>query len=74
MSAHALFTLGFAAVGALISFIFSLYRTFNMLSELAILSAFFTIASVILTAVFAGIEDHSAGLNPDQDHINSGVK
>ncbi|ERF76148.1 hypothetical protein EPUS_01482 [Endocarpon pusillum Z07020] len=70
MSTHAVCTVGFAVLGALISFVCSLPRTFNTLSKLATLSAFFTFISVILAAIFAGIEDHPAGFNPDPDHIN----
>jgi Transmembrane amino acid transporter protein len=75
MSGHAVCTVGFAAVGTLISFICSLPRTFDTLSKLATLSAFFTLISVVLAAVFAGIEDHPAGFNPDPNHVNEkGVK
>lgn len=75
MSAHAVCTVGFAAIGALISFVCSLPRTFDTLSKLAALSAFFTFISVILAAVFAGIEDHPAGYNADPNHANmKGVK
>ena len=51
---------------AIISFVCSLPRTFDTLSTLATFSAFFTFVSVILAAIFAGIEDHPAGytLNP----------
>jgi hypothetical protein len=71
MSSHAVCTVGFAAIGALISFVCSLPRTFDTLSKLATLSAFFTFTSVILAAVFAGIEEHPAGFNPDPNHVNS---
>lgn len=75
MSTHAVCTVGFAVIGAVISFVCSLPRTFNTLSKLATLSAFFTFISVILAAIFAGIEDHPAGFNPDPNHINkNGVK
>jgi len=71
MSAHAVCTVGFAAIGALISFVCSLPRTFDTLSKLATLSAFFTFISVILAAAFAGIEEHPAGFDPDPNHVNS---
>jgi hypothetical protein len=75
MSGHAVCTVGFAAIGALISFVCSLPRTFDTLSKLATLSAFFTFISVILAAVFAGIEDHPARYNADPNHINeNGVR
>lgn len=48
---------------AVISWVCSLPRTFDTLSKLATLSAFFTFVSVLLAAVFAGIEDHPAGYN-----------
>ncbi|KAL9115426.1 MAG: hypothetical protein Q9227_000747 [Pyrenula ochraceoflavens] len=60
---------------ALISWVCSLPRTFNTLSKLATVSAFTTFISVLLAAIFAGIEDHPAGYNPDPNHINKlGVK
>jgi Transmembrane amino acid transporter protein len=75
MSGHAVCSVGFAAIGALISFVCSLPRTFDTLSKLATLSAFFTFISVILAAVFAGIEDHPARYNADPNHINeNGVR
>jgi Transmembrane amino acid transporter protein len=75
MSGHAVCTVGFAVIGTLISFVSSLPRTFDTLSKLATLSAFFTFISVILAAIFAGIEEHPAGFNPDPNHVNkNGVK
>ena len=75
MSANAVCTVGFAAIGAILSFVCSLPRTFDALSKLATLSAFFTFVSVILAAIFAGIEEHPAGFNPDPNHLNrNGVK
>ena len=56
ISSHGACTLVFAVVGALISFFASLPRTFNTLSKLATVSAFFTFVSVILAAAFAGVE------------------
>lgn len=58
-------TVGFSAIMALISFVCSLPRTFNTLSTVATFSAFFTFISVILAAIFAGIEDHPAGYTLD---------
>lgn len=71
MTGHSFCTVGFAAIGALISFFCSLPRTFDTLSKLATLSAFFTFISVILAAIFAGIEDHPAGFHPDPNHDNN---
>ena len=42
----------------------SLPRTFSALSKLGTASAFFTFISVLLAAIFAGIEAHPAGYNP----------
>lgn len=55
-------TVGLSAIIAVISWACSLPRTFNTLSKLAALSAFFTFVSVILATVFAGIEDHPGGV------------
>ena len=75
MSGHAVCTVGFAVVGALISFICSLPRTFDTLSKLATLCVLFTFISVILAVTFAVVEDHPADYNPDPNHINEkGVK
>jgi len=59
-------TVGFAAIGAVVSWACSLPRTFNSLSKAGALSAFFTFLSVLLAAIFAGIEAHPNGytLNP----------
>ena len=46
----------FAVVGAVISFFASLPRTFDTLSKLATVSAFFTFVSVVLAAAFAAVE------------------
>ena len=59
-------TVGFSAIMAVICFICSLPRTFDTLSKLATLSAFFTFVSVLLAAIFAGIEEHPY-------HYNAGV-
>ncbi|NKB16959.1 MAG: hypothetical protein HC770_00605 [Pseudanabaena sp. CRU_2_10] len=75
MSGHAICSVGFVAVGAVVSFVCSLPRTFKTLSKLATVSTLFTFISVILAAIFAGIEDHPAGYNPDPNHVNEdGVK
>lgn len=63
-------TVVFVAIVAIVSFICSLPRTFSTLSNLALLSAFFTFISVVLASIFAVIEDHPAGYHPDPDHIN----
>lgn len=65
MSNGALCTVGFSAIVAIISFLCSLPRTFDTLSKLATFSAFFTFVSVLLAAIFAGIEAHPAGYTLD---------
>ncbi|KAJ5382894.1 Amino acid transporter transmembrane [Penicillium concentricum] len=61
MSGGAVCTVVFSMVVAIISWGFSLPRTFSTLSKVATLSAFFTFVSVVLAAVFAAVEDHPAG-------------
>lgn len=58
MSSGAVCTIGFSAIWAVLSFVCSLPRTFDTLSKLATLSAGFTFVSVLLAAIFAGIEAH----------------
>ena len=71
MSNGAVCTVGFAAIGAIVCWFCSLPRTFNALSKLAAVSAFFTFVSVLLAAIFAGIEEHPKNYNPDPNFINS---
>lgn len=54
-------TVVFSVVMAIISWLSSLPRTFDLLSKFAVASALFTFISVILATVFAGIQDHPAG-------------
>lgn len=63
MTNGAICTAAFSAVTATVSFFCSLPRTFGTLSKLATISAFSTFISVILAAIFAGIEDLPAGYN-----------
>ncbi|KAL8820088.1 MAG: hypothetical protein Q9223_001611 [Gallowayella weberi] len=63
MTDGAVCTIGFSAVVAVISWICSLPRTFDTLSKIATLSAFTTFLSVLLAAIFAGLEDHPKGYN-----------
>ena len=66
MSGGAVCTVGFSAIWTVLSLVCSLPRTFDTLSKLATLSAFFTFLSVLLAAIFAGIEAHPEGYNtPD---------
>jgi hypothetical protein len=57
-------TVTFGIVVTIICWIFSLPRTFDMLSKLGTASAFFTFISVILAAAFAGSQMHPAGYDP----------
>lgn len=54
-------TVAFSAIMATVSFFCSLPRTFNTLAKLATASAIFTFISVLLAAIFAGVEAHPAG-------------
>ena len=56
MTSHATCTIAFAAVGAVVSWLCSMPRTFNVLANLATASAFFTFISVLLATIFAGVE------------------
>lgn len=72
MTNHSLCTISFSAIMTVISWVCSLPRTFDTLSKLATLSAFFTFVSVLLAAIFAGIEDHPAGYTLDPTATISG--
>ncbi|KAJ3030171.1 hypothetical protein HDV00_009083 [Rhizophlyctis rosea] len=61
MTNHALCTVAFSVITAVISFVCSLPRTFNQLSKAALFSAVATFISVILATIFAAIEDHPNG-------------
>ncbi|KAM0323884.1 hypothetical protein ACHAQA_008465 [Verticillium albo-atrum] len=54
-------TVVFSVIMAIISWLSSLPRTFDLLSKFAVASALFTFIAVILATIFAGIEDHPAG-------------
>ncbi len=64
-------TVGFVAIGAVVSFFCSLPRTFNTLSKAGAVSAFFTFISVLLAAIFAGIEAHPNGYSTTPTHVNA---
>ncbi|KAF5018906.1 hypothetical protein F66182_9101 [Fusarium sp. NRRL 66182] len=57
-------TVMFSVIVAVISWICSLPRTFDMMAKLGTVSAFFTLISVLLAAVFAGIQEHPFGYDP----------
>jgi len=67
---HSQCTVVFAVIAAIISWFCSLPRTFSALAKLATVSAFFTFISVFLAALFAGIEAHPNGYNPDPNYVN----
>jgi len=58
-------TIAFSAIWAILAFFCSLPRTFNALAKLALFSAAFTLISVLLAAIFAGIEAHPGGASND---------
>ncbi|RDL42117.1 Uncharacterized protein BP5553_02096 [Venustampulla echinocandica] len=70
ITSHSQCTIVFAVIGTVICFFFSLPRTFSALAKLATFSAFFTFLSVLLAAIFAAIEAHPAGYNPDPNYVN----
>ncbi|KAF2151222.1 amino acid transporter-like protein [Myriangium duriaei CBS 260.36] len=58
MTNHSVCTIGFSAIVAVISWLCSTPRTFDGLSKLATLSAFFTFMSVLLATIFSAVEPH----------------
>ncbi|KAL5361767.1 transmembrane amino acid transporter protein-domain-containing protein [Aspergillus floccosus] len=66
MSDHAICTIAFALITAMVSFLFSLPRTFNALSKAATFSAAFTFLSLLLAMIFSGIEDHPYNWTPEK--------
>ncbi|KAG9234126.1 amino-acid permease [Amylocarpus encephaloides] len=62
---HSQCTIAFAVIATVICWFCSLPRTFSALARLATFSAFFTFISVLLAAIFAGIEDHPASWHAD---------
>ena len=73
MSNGAVCTVGFSAIWAVLSFVCSLPRTFDTLSKLATLSAVFTFISVLLAAVFAGVEAHPYLYNTGKTFVGNPV-
>lgn len=67
---HSECTIVFAVIATLICWFCSLPRTFSALSRLATASAFFTFISVLLAAIFAGIEAHPQNYNPDPNYVD----
>lgn len=59
----------FAVIAAIICWFASLPRTFNALARLATVSAISTLLSILLAAIFAGIEAHPQDYNPDPNSI-----
>ena len=58
MTGHGMCTIAFSLITSVVSFLFSLPRTFGTLSKLATASAFFTFVSLLLGMIFSGIEKH----------------
>jgi cation transporter-like permease len=58
-------TVSFGIVVAIICWVCSLPRTFDMLSKLGTASAIFTFISVLLATIFAGVQSHPAGFDPE---------
>ncbi|CAG8218715.1 unnamed protein product [Penicillium olsonii] len=58
MSGHAMCTIAFSFITAIVSFFGSLPRTFRALARLGAVSAFFTLVSIVLVVIFSGIESH----------------
>ena len=56
-------TVSFGVVVTIVCWLFSLPRTFDMLSKLGTASAFFTFVSVILATAFAAVQSHPAGFD-----------
>lgn len=73
MTDHAVCTVVFSLVVAIISWFCSLPRTFGTLAHIATISAFFTFISVILATIFVGIEDHPTGYPAAGEPIVSAV-
>ncbi|KAK0720262.1 amino acid transporter [Lasiosphaeris hirsuta] len=61
----------YGIITMLICWICSLPRTFNMLSKLGTASAFFTFISVLLAAVFAGVQSAPAGYDPRDSYTTA---
>lgn len=70
MTNHSLCTVSFSAISAVICFACSLPRTFARLAKLATFSALFTFVSVLLAAIFSGVEPHPAYYNPDPNYTD----
>lgn len=68
---HSQCTVVFAVISALICWFCSLPRTFNVLSKLGAASAIFTFISVLLAAIFAGIQAHPAGYHADPSYVTA---
>jgi len=64
-------TVTFGIVVTIICWLFSLPRTFDMLSKLGTASAFFTFVSVILATAFAAVQTHPAGYDPRSNYTTA---
>lgn len=61
-------TVSYGIIIAIVCWLSSLPRTFNMLSKLGTASAVFTFVSVLLAAIFAGVQKLPAGYDPRLSH------
>ncbi|CAN6653852.1 hypothetical protein TRVA0_026S02190 [Trichomonascus vanleenenianus] len=61
MSDHALCTVVFTVVTAIACFFFSMPRTFSAFSYLSVFAAVTMFLAILLTLIFAGIQDHPNG-------------
>ncbi|KAI9841751.1 MAG: hypothetical protein M1837_000412 [Sclerophora amabilis] len=73
MTGHGACSVVFAVIAAIICFVVSLPRTFSTLAKIATASAFFTFISVILAAIFAGIEPHPLGYDSGEMNATMGL-
>ncbi|KAI9800344.1 MAG: hypothetical protein M1825_004114 [Sarcosagium campestre] len=73
MTNHSVCTVGFAVVVTLVCFVVSLPRTFSTLAKIATASAFFTFVSVLLAAIFSGVEPHPLGYNSPPGTAKNGL-
>lgn len=70
ISNHALCSVVFGVIAAIICFIFSIPRTFSGLSHLASFSAATMFIAVVLCMAFAGAQEHPAGFDGTPVHWN----
>ncbi|KAI7773170.1 hypothetical protein LA080_011725 [Diaporthe eres] len=67
-------TVSYSVIMLIICWICSLPRTFEALSKLGAASAGFTLISVLLATIFAGVEKHPAGYDPRPTYTTAAGK